>query len=97
MTTTTTGETPAGTDHDQDWSSALDSVLDHVYDSLALTEDENSADTDEIAAAWLHQLDEILLLDESQYSYVHNMPIAEIIRPADITEMRSQALVLLAA
>ena len=57
MTDATHGDTAAGTDQGQDWTIALDSVLDHVYNALALGQTEDEADgTDVVATAWLHQL-----------------------------------------
>ena len=99
MTDATHGDTPAGTDQGQDWTIALDSVLDHVYNALALGQTEDEADgTDVVATAWLHQLDEILLLDEPNYQYLHAAPAPkETIRPADLVLMRTQALELLPA
>lgn len=74
--------------------------LNGILDALALHRwNTAQANDPELTQAWLHQLDEALLLDETKHALLHydssrhNRPLA----PADLEVMRDQALTLLAA
>ena len=96
MTDNTPRTSPA--QHEKAWTQALDCVLDHVYDNLTLdNQDPEDYDTPAVTA-WLHQIEDLLLLDDPEYSHIHTLP-AEF--PAfaaeDLREMKRQARTLLAA
>lgn len=77
-----------------------DQLLNGILDALALHRwDTGQADDPELDQAWLHQLDEALLLDETEHALLHcdSRRPGRQLAPADLEVMRDQALTLLAA